>query len=384
MFELIGNILIISHVIHYHWQNRLWAYGPYAREIELWADLFPYVMIASPLRNQQPPADCLSFEHQNIQISPQPERGGNTFRQKLLQILSLPDMVWKLCVAMRQADAIQVRCPGNLGLLGVILAPLFTRYRISKYAGQWNGYQGEPFSDKLQRFILSTRWWNCPVLVYGNWPNQPPHVKPFFTSMMSASQTAHAREVAQQKEFSNPLRVLFSGRLVPEKRVDVLIEGISLVVNQGYQVDVTIVGDGPLYTKLQNQVSHLGLTNIVHFVGALPYEDAIRWNEWADCLVLPSKHSEGWPKVVAEAMSYGVVAIAVNHGQVGEMLVNRGILMEQGSSIEIAQSIIAVVMNKEGFLKISHKASEWAGRYSRETMRDGIRNILQKSWEVTI
>ena len=67
-----SNILIISHVIHYEWEGRLWAYGPYALEINVWAEIFEKVTIASPLRKVQPPGDCVPFSAANIQIAPQP------------------------------------------------------------------------------------------------------------------------------------------------------------------------------------------------------------------------------------------------------------------------------------------------------------------------
>jgi len=62
-------LLITSHVIHYRHQGRLYAYGPYAREIDQWADLFAEVEIASPCRQQEPPGDCLPFERANISIA---------------------------------------------------------------------------------------------------------------------------------------------------------------------------------------------------------------------------------------------------------------------------------------------------------------------------
>src|SRR4051794_1463353 len=119
-------LLITSHVIHYSYQGRLYAYGPYAREIDLWADLFSDVAIASPCRDELPPGDCLPFERRNISILPQKEAGGETLSAKLGLIASIPAMIWDLARAMRSADAIHVRCPGNLGLLGVLLAPLFS------------------------------------------------------------------------------------------------------------------------------------------------------------------------------------------------------------------------------------------------------------------
>src|SRR6185295_2863267 len=109
-------LLIISHVIHYRYAGRLHAYAAYAREIDLWADLFPQVLIASPLRDERPPGDCAPFERSNVSIDPQPETGGTTASAKAWQVLRVPYLVYRLLRSVAGADAIHVRCPGNLGL----------------------------------------------------------------------------------------------------------------------------------------------------------------------------------------------------------------------------------------------------------------------------
>ena len=176
----IKKLLIISHVLHYQWNKKLYAFGPYVREIDIWADLFTEVFISAPFKKGKPPPDALAFSRSNISILPQPETGGDIWIAKLYQICMLPILIYNLIRAMCKVDAIHVRCPGNLGLLGCIFAPLFSKYRIAKYAGQWNGYVGEPWTVRLQRKILSSRWWKAPVLVYGKWPNQPKHIISFF------------------------------------------------------------------------------------------------------------------------------------------------------------------------------------------------------------
>src|SRR5436309_1535265 len=116
-----GPLLVVSPVVHYRHAGRLYAYGPYAREIDVWAELFETVVIASPLQTATPPADCLPFTGENISIAPLPQRGGHTLGAKMNLIASLPALVFGLAKAMRRADAIHVRCPGNLGLLGALL-----------------------------------------------------------------------------------------------------------------------------------------------------------------------------------------------------------------------------------------------------------------------
>jgi glycosyltransferase involved in cell wall biosynthesis len=264
-------LLITSHVIHYRHQGRLYAYGPYAREIDQWADLFAEVEIASPCRDQAPPGDCLPFERANISVLPQKEAGGETLWAKLGLLASIPGMVWGLGSAMRHADAIHVRCPGNLGLIGAVLAPLFSRRIIAKYAAQWNGGAGEPFSARLQRAILSSWWWKGPVTVYGNWPGSPKHVIPFFTSLLTAEQIERARQSAARDRRGPGLKVLYTGRLSKAKNVDVLLRSAARVPG----ASVTIIGTGPERDSLAALASELGMAERVEFTGGLPFESVI-------------------------------------------------------------------------------------------------------------
>ena len=177
-------LLIVSAATHYQYGSKIYGYGAYALEIEIWADLFSEVVIAAPCRTTMPPEDYLVLNRPNISLIPQMETGGPGLRSKALQLLLLPALVWGLMRAMRYADAIHVRCPGNLSLLGVLLAPLFSKYLVAKYAGQWSGYPGESWGWCLQNRLLRSRWWRGPVTVYGRWPNQSKNIVPFFTFLI--------------------------------------------------------------------------------------------------------------------------------------------------------------------------------------------------------
>src|ERR1700736_3083594 len=73
-------LAIVSHVVHYRWGGELFAYAPYAREIEIWADLFEDLLIAAPCRKTVPAGDCALLGRRNISIDPQPEVGGEGLR----------------------------------------------------------------------------------------------------------------------------------------------------------------------------------------------------------------------------------------------------------------------------------------------------------------
>jgi len=373
-------LLITSHVIHYQHEGRLYAYGPYAREIDQWADLFAEIEIASPCRCQAPPGDCLPFERGNIRILPQKEAGGQTFRAKLGLVASIPAMAFGLARAMRRANAIHVRCPGNLGLIGVVLAPLFSRRLIAKYAAQWNGGDGEPISARLQRAILRSRWWRGPVTVYGAWPNSPQHVIPFFTSLLTAEQLERARASAKRERRGPGLRLLYTGRLSKAKNVDVLLRAAARVRGAGHEVSLTIVGEGPERGALEQIAAIEGMTAHAEFTGGLPFEAVIRHLEAADVLVLASE-TEGWPKSIAEAMAFGLACIGSNIGFVQQMLEGRGFTVAPRDEEALTAALLVIAKSPDRLAPMRQAAASWAQRYSLEGLRDALRDLMEEWWE---
>lgn len=384
----VRRLLVISHVIHYRCPAGLFAYAPYAREIEIWADLFPEVVIAAPCREGvTPPGDAARFTRSNISIDAKRETGGHTIKSKANQLLQLPLLVAGLCRAMHKADAIHVRCPGNLGLLGVVLAPLFTGKRIAKYAGQWSGFAGEARTVRWQRRLLASGWWQAPVTVYGTWANQPPHVTPFFTSVLTDEQVARARAAANRKRANerrpgDALRVLFVGRLSPAKNVDVLLDSVARLRAEGLRARCVIVGVGSQRAELERRAGELNIADAIEFAGGVEFERVLDHYEAADVLVLASE-TEGFPKAIAEAMAFGCVCIGTNRGLVPEMLgEGRGLLVEPRDAKGLTSALRSVAASPAEYKAMCERASAWAQRHSLEALREALRNLLAESWKL--
>ena len=341
------SLAVISHAVHYCFEDRLFAYGPYAREIDVWADLFPEVVITAPLRHGLPPDECSAFTRSNVSVFPLKETGGEALRAKLVQSLCVPVLIAGLCKVMRKADAIHVRCPGNLGLLGVLLAPLFSRRLVAKYAGQWNGYPGEPWTVRLQRALLRSRWWCGPVTVYGQWPAQPPKVTPFFTSILNHEQLGRAREAVRNRRNGDSLRLLYVGRLTASKNVDSLLEAAAILKSRGVRFSCAVVGDGPERPRLEARSSDYNLGRIVQFAGAVPFERVLEFYEWANVLVLTSE-TEGWPKAISEAMAFGLICIGSDRGIVPQMLSEgRGVVVSPRDVPSLVSALAEIAVNSE-------------------------------------
>ncbi|MEO8592831.1 MAG: glycosyltransferase [Candidatus Solibacter sp.] len=377
-------LVITSHVVHYGNRGALFAYGPYAREIDLWADLFKEVVIASPYIESEPPGDCLAFSRPNISISPQRMAGGETLRAKLWLALSMPVMIVGLARALWRADAIHVRCPGNLGLLGCCLAPLLSRRLVAKYAAQWNPAVNEPWSARFQKFVLRSRWWRGPVTVYGEWPGQPRHVVPFFTSLLSGEHLQRARQASLRPRNGRPLRILYTGRLSTSKNVDSVIHSVAEAKSKGCELALTIVGTGPERPHLESLVRESGLSGLVDFTGGITFASVIDRLEQADVLVLTSE-TEGWPKSIAEGMAFGLVCIGANRGFVPEMLAEgRGLVVEPGNRQALSALLVDIAQHPETYGEMRTKAAAWAQRFSLEGLREAIHQLLVKHWAIDL
>lgn len=99
-----------------------------------------------------------------------------------------------------------------------------------------------------------------------------------------------------------PPRVLFAGRLAPQKRIDLLLRALAAT-----SLAATIAGEGPARARLEAEAERLGLAGRVRFVGRV--EDPAALYRKHAIFALPSR-SEGWSNALAEAMAHGLACAA--------------------------------------------------------------------------
>ena len=103
--------------------------------------------------------------------------------------------------------------------------------------------------------------------------------------------------------------VLFVGRLVTSKNLDLWLEVASRVRARRPDARFEIVGDGPLRAALEERAAVLGLAGVVSFPGAIPYQGlAARYRSAA--LLLLTSHYEGFGRVAVEAGRFGLPVVA--------------------------------------------------------------------------
>jgi len=99
------------------------------------------------------------------------------------------------------------------------------------------------------------------------------------------------------------------------KRLDRLLDAVSLLAGRRPDLTVSLVGDGVLRGELEAHAARLGLSGRVRFEGARPFEEVVRWLRRARLMVMTSE-MEGLPQAMIEAMSCGVPVIIAETGDV--------------------------------------------------------------------
>ncbi len=112
--------------------------------------------------------------------------------------------------------------------------------------------------------------------------------------------------------------LLWVGRMVPVKGVDVLIDACAVLRKGSLDLRLCLVGDGPLRRALASRVADAGLEDRVTFAGDVLNEALADWYRAADLTVLPS-YSEGVPNVLYESMCCGTPFVASAVGGVPEI-----------------------------------------------------------------
>lgn len=130
--------------------------------------------------------------------------------------------------------------------------------------------------------------------------------------------------------------VLFFGRLIEEKGVDILLQAASELPG----VDFKIVGEGPDEEKLKKIARDIGADNVT-FVGAKWGEDMNE--ELAKCrfVVVPSLWHENFPYVINQSFAFGKAVVGSDRGGIPELIEHgkRGLVYEASNYHELASAV---------------------------------------------
>lgn len=116
-----------------------------------------------------------------------------------------------------------------------------------------------------------------------------------------------------QRSAQDPFRLVFMGRLVDWKAINITLDAVWQARKMGWDVRLDILGDGEERAALEAQAKSLNLQEVIRFHGFQPQDACAVHLRQADALILNSIYECGGA-VVLEAMSVGLPVIASDWG----------------------------------------------------------------------
>ena len=175
------------------------------------------------------------------------------------------------------------------------------------------------------------------------------------------------------------LKVLYVGRVDPEKQVGLVIEAFKEARTKVPNVELVVVGDGVDKLRLEKMVAEEGMEPYVKFLGRVMPPDLYELYKVGDVFATGSE-IETQGIVLIEAAATGLPLIAVDKGAVSEVCINgeNGYLCQPGSVSEIADAMVKILTDDDLRRKFSEKSVEIAAGHDFEKTLDQFINIYGK------
>jgi len=173
-------------------------------------------------------------------------------------------------------------------------------------------------------------------------------------------------------------------RLSAEKRVDVVIDAVALLMKQAYpNVRLVIGGTGELESRLRKQARELGLHGRILFAGYIPDSELAKYFAMSDIFVFHSVF-ETFGIVLAEAMAAGKPIVSVESTAIPELVEDgiNGLLVPPLDPEEMAKALIRLVHDRSLRKKMGDCNRRKARAFDWEDVADRYEKLLEQVADV--
>ena len=159
--------------------------------------------------------------------------------------------------------------------------------------------------------------------------------------------------------------LIFVGRLVSDKGVDVLIDALSILREAGIQSHLTIAGQGPERARLEKQIAALNLQSSIEFIGNQSSRDLAEVLNHHRILVVPSRWPEPFGIVALEAIACGCIVVGSREGGLAEAIGPCGMTFPNGDARALARVLAELLPDEAKCNALRHGAESHLAHFTR-------------------
>jgi len=313
---------------------------------------------------------------------------GSDTRRKFSVLAHLPQYLPTIARHIRRADVVHTPLPGDIPLLGMIVAMLFRKRLIARYGGSWSTTSQTTLMNRVTRMWLRAFAGRRNVVLATGEGEIPPAegIDWIFATALSRSEL-DAISPEFERGLSSPPRIVYAGRLSEEKGVGNLVRAVVLLRKEGFTPlpRVTIVGDGPERQSLENLVRDLNCEDLIAFAGQLNRESLSKVLSQSDFCVQPSL-TEGFSKAWLDAMAHGLPVLASEVGAARAVIgpdTQRGWLVPPGDVSTLAERLRQVLTGPIDWPALRLRCRTYLEGHTLEAWAEKIGQNCARQWNIS-
>ena len=155
-----------------------------------------------------------------------------------------------------------------------------------------------------------------------------------------------------------------------------MIDAVNKIIKSGHAVNFAIIGEGPSKFELMQQVRDLNISNSIKFLGH--QTDINFFLNKSKIFILISKN-EGIPCALMEAMACELLSVAINIGDVSDVLINgeTGFIVDENNVDSIYEVLKKAFLSYENSDSIRKKARQ-------KIIEDHSYPSAMKKWDILL
>jgi glycosyltransferase involved in cell wall biosynthesis len=383
-------LLVFSHKVC--WKSTSsptgWATdGGFSMHMDALAPYFDSIEIVAPEGKPKVNGEVY-FASKNLKFSPLVE-WVNPAKANLVKIVLpfwfiryLPFMLKR----MNSADLIHVPLPSHIGLLAVFLAVIFRKKQYVRHCGDWNN--PKTITEKVTKYLLETfQTKHLTVLATGGGeipPSTNSKIRWIFSSSLWRKELDQSYEY-KKIDTSNSIKLIHVARQESEKGAMLVIEALKILSDCGQKAKLSIVGVGNALNALKDKALKLDLADKVTFHGKMNHDGVMETLKKSDIFCYPTSASEGFPKVVLEAMSVGIPVISTPVSVLKKMVPESGAgMLIAPDPQELADKIKYLMTNPAVYEQMSASGIHFSKQFSLEDWARKIMTHIETELDIHI
>ena len=154
-------------------------------------------------------------------------------------------------------------------------------------------------------------------------------------------------EIFENLHLDREKQIIFVGSFKPVKGHQLMIDGFAKFVQKNKDYQLLFVGSGALESELKTYVKEKQLSNFIQFLGQKSTSELVQLYNKAEIFALNS-FSEGFPKVILEALACGCKVISTKVGSVPDILGhNYPFFIEEHTAVSVFNTLEKIVQTED-------------------------------------